>query len=141
MRIYLAGPEVFLPNAREIGEAKQRLCAERGITGLFPLDQDVANPGSKSAWADAIFRKNVELMDSADAVIANMTPFRGISMDGGTAFEMGYMRARGKLVLGYTNAAGTYVRRAIEAGIARSEMPSVDELGLSVESFDLADNL
>jgi len=168
-RIYLAGPEVFLPNAREIGEAKRRLCSERGATGLFPLDEEVPDAGSLAARADAIFRKNVELMDGADAVIANMSPFRGIGMDGGTAFEMGYMHARGKLVLGYTNAAGSYLRRAIEAGIARrhtsggvevaraagvAEAEGVaeeefavqviafeDEVGLRIESFGLADNL
>jgi len=168
-RIYLAGPEVFFPNAREIGEAKRTLCADHGATGLFPLDEDVPDAGSKSAWADAIFRKNLELMDGADAVIANMSPFRGIGMDGGTAFEMGYMHARGKLVLGYTSAAGSYLHRAIEAGIARRRTSGgvevaraaggawakgvaeeefavqgiafEDEFGLRIESFGLADNL
>ena len=37
-RIYLAGPEVFLPDARVIGEAKARLCAAAGFEGIFPLD-------------------------------------------------------------------------------------------------------
>jgi nucleoside 2-deoxyribosyltransferase len=26
LRVYLAGPEVFFPNAREQGETKKRLC-------------------------------------------------------------------------------------------------------------------
>jgi nucleoside 2-deoxyribosyltransferase len=37
-RIYLAGPEVFLPNANDIGAAKAALCAEAGFEGVFPLD-------------------------------------------------------------------------------------------------------
>src|SRR6476620_7652217 len=37
-RIYLAGPEVFLPNAREVGEGKRRIAAEAGFEGVFPLD-------------------------------------------------------------------------------------------------------
>src|SRR5215469_7956330 len=32
-RIYLAGPEVFLPEARAIGAAKCRLAAEAGLEG------------------------------------------------------------------------------------------------------------
>ena len=37
-RIYLAGPEVFLPEARAIGVEKCRLAAEAGFEGAFPLD-------------------------------------------------------------------------------------------------------
>ena len=37
-RIYLAGPEVFLPDAIAVGAAKCRLAAEAGLEGAFPLD-------------------------------------------------------------------------------------------------------
>ena len=33
MKIYLAGPEVFLPDAVQIGQAKKRLCAAYGFEG------------------------------------------------------------------------------------------------------------
>ena len=42
-------------------------------------------------------------MRSCDAAVANLTPFRGVSADAGTAFEVGFMRALGRPVLGYTN--------------------------------------
>ena len=42
-------------------------------------------------------------MDSADAIIANLTPFRGIAADTGTCFELGYMCAQGKPAFAYTN--------------------------------------
>ena len=37
-RIYLAGPEVFLPDAEQIGDAKKKLCMAYGYEGIFPLD-------------------------------------------------------------------------------------------------------
>ena len=35
-RVYLAGPEVFLANARAIGARKQAICARYGLCGIFP---------------------------------------------------------------------------------------------------------
>ena len=46
-RIYLAGPEVFLVNARDIGAQKRAICEQRGLIGVFPGDEeDPCNP----AW-------------------------------------------------------------------------------------------
>ncbi len=41
MKIYLAGPDVFLPDAIEIGHRKAAICARHGLTGLYPLDNAV----------------------------------------------------------------------------------------------------
>ncbi len=38
-------------------------------------------------------------IDASDALIANITPFRGPHMDPGTAWEIGYAEARGKPVI------------------------------------------
>lgn len=113
-RIYLAGPEVFLPDAHEIGRAKQHICAEAGLEGVFPLDADIDLSGlDKPEQARRIALGNEGLMRSCQGIIANLTPFRGVSMDSGTAFEVGYMRALGKVVLGYTNAGpADYASRA-----------------------------
>lgn len=35
IRIYLAGPEVFLAEAREIGARKRAICARHGLVGVF----------------------------------------------------------------------------------------------------------
>ena len=40
-RVYLAGPDVFLPDALAVGEAKKRLCADHGLEGVFPLDNPI----------------------------------------------------------------------------------------------------
>ncbi len=38
MRVYLAGPDVFLPDPHARGAALKRICARHGLTGVFPLD-------------------------------------------------------------------------------------------------------
>ena len=95
MKIYLAGPDVFLPDAVEIGRRKVDICARHGLTGLYPLDN-----AFDAAAGDAslrIFRGNEAMMIEACAVIANLTPFRGPGADSGTVYELGYMAGRGKL--------------------------------------------
>jgi nucleoside 2-deoxyribosyltransferase len=141
-RIYLAGPEVFLPDALAIGGEKCRLAAEAGFDGLFPLDGSLDLAGlDKPEAARRIALANEALMRSADAIIANLTPFRGASMDSGTAYEVGFMRALGKIVLGYTNAGDDYASRA---QIIRRTPPlpyDCDRADLDVEDFGLAENL
>jgi nucleoside 2-deoxyribosyltransferase len=36
-RIYLAGPDVFLPDAIEAGKRKKVLCQKYGFEGVYPL--------------------------------------------------------------------------------------------------------
>lgn len=130
-RVYLAGPDVFFPNAVEIGEEKKRICARYGFEGVFPLDADfkpLFDIDSPAEQGYRTFDLMVGLMDSCDLAIANLTPFRGPSMDVGTAIEMGYMHGCGKPVLGYTNVAADYAGR-------------VPPDGFTVEPFGLADNL
>lgn len=129
LRAYLAGPEVFLPDAAEVGAQKQKLCAEAGFEGLFPLDQALDLDGlSPQDQARRIFEANVNLMRRCDVIIANCTPFRGPSCDVGTAVEIGFMLGQGKPVFAYSNESSDYVDR-VTAG------------RLAVENFGLADNL
>lgn len=141
-RIYLAGPEVFLPDALAIGAEKCRLAADAGFEGLFPLDASLDLAGlSKAEAARRIALANEALMRSADAIIANLTPFRGASMDSGTAYEVGFMRALGKTVLGYTNAGGDYASRARNYRSGPQLPYDCDRADLDVEDFGLAENL
>ena len=39
-RVYLAGPEVFLVNARDVGARKRAICARHGLVGIFPADEE-----------------------------------------------------------------------------------------------------
>jgi len=141
-RVYLAGPEVFLPNALEVGRAKVAMAKEAGFEGLFPLEQQLdLDALPKTEQARRISLANEALMRSADLLIANLTPFRGVSMDAGTAFEVGYMRAIGRPVLGYTNVPGDYRSRA-EAFRRRGIPPGdSDASGFEIEDFGMAENL
>ena len=39
-RVYLAGPDVFLANARDIGARKRAICERHGLIGVFPGDEE-----------------------------------------------------------------------------------------------------
>lgn len=141
-RIYLAGPEVFLPDALAAGRRKQALCDAYGFEGVFPLDTALDLAGlEKFESARRISLANEELMRGCQLLIANVTPFRGVSMDAGTAFEVGFMRALGRPVLGYTNTP-LDLRRRSEMMRAGQQLPfDCDAGGIAVEDFDLAENL
>ncbi len=138
-RIYLAGPEVFLPDALAVGAHKAALCAEHGLEGVFPLDAGLDLAGlAKPEQARRISAANEGLMRSCAGLIANLTPFRGVSMDAGTAFEVGFMRALGRPVLGYTNVTADYRERA-EAwrrAVPHLTLPDADHPEAEIEDFD-----
>ena len=141
--IYLAGPEVFFPDPLRHGAALKKICAARGAVGHFPLDNqaDVADP-DPDVMAANISRADEALVRRCDAVIANMQPFRGASMDPGTIFEMGFARGLGKLVVGYT----TDPRRMRDKLLAVMPLTATsdglrDPQGLLCNDFGLVDNL
>jgi nucleoside 2-deoxyribosyltransferase len=141
MKIYLAGPDVFLPDAVGIGRRKAELCARHGLVGLYPLDNAVNLAASDASLA--IFKGNEAMMDAADAIIANLTPFRGPGADAGTVYELGYMAGSGKLLFAYSNDPATYAERVARTHrVTKSSSGSlVDDDGLVVEDFGLSDNL
>jgi len=136
-RIYLAGPEVFFPAAEHqaIVAEKKRLLQEYGLEGIDPLDTELALSANEAKFrrGHRIYRANRELMDSCDAIIANLTPFRGISADPGTVFEVGYMIGQGKPAFGFTLESRYYWERA--------GATDLDELGHTIEDFEMSDNL
>lgn len=141
-RIYLAGPEVFLPDAIEIGRRKKALCVAAGFEGVFPLDLPVDLAGlSRPEQAARIQAACEAQMRACDLAIANMTPFRGVSMDAGTAYEMGFMRASGKPVLGYTNVTADLAARARAFRVRGIPPSDCDRPDAEIEDFGLADNL
>ena len=146
MRIYLAGPEVFLANADDVGARKKALCAHFGFTGLFPLDTVIAHSDSPVATGFAISAANEGLIASADIVIANLTPFRGPSADVGTVYEIGLARGMGKVIHGYSNSPELYTDRVFHhCGTGNINDQPAGELrdrdGLKIEEFGLRDNL
>ena len=138
MRVYLAGPEVFLRDGAAVGAAKVAVCARYGFVAEFPLA-----PGPMEAAA--IYDRNEAMMRGCDALVANLTPFRGPSADPGTVYELGFMRGLGKPCFAYAAIAGDLAARTIAfLGPRLRRRPDgvwEDEDGMAIEAFGLADNL
>ena len=139
LRVYLAGFDVFRPDAVAHGRKLAALCADAGFEGLYPLDNTLPEHlghGERAAW---IYAANLDLIRRADLVMANIDDFRGPGEpDSGTAFEIGFAVALGKGVWGYTTDTGTLIDRV-------PATPSPDgplcERGFLVEDFGLSKNL
>ena len=146
IRVYLAGPEVFLGNAKEMGERKKALCKKYGFEGVFPIDieVDVKDKDPKEVGL-CISSINENLIKSCEIVIANITPFRGPSADVGTAYEMGFARALGKIIFAYSNTAMPFTERTVkslDSQVSRSTDGKLRDInGMSIEEFGLIDNL
>ena len=71
VRVYLAGPEVFLANAREIGALKRAICERHGLVGIFPADEEDAFDRvlSLRERALAISRAMERVMRGCDAMM------------------------------------------------------------------------
>ena len=140
MNVYLAGPDVFLPDALDIGRRKREICTRYGVTGHYPLDNTIDRKAADASLR--IFKGNQAMMDECSAIIANFTPFRGPGADPGTVYELGYMAARGKFCLGYSNDPASYADRVRRfTTVTSHDGRLVDADGLSVEDFGLNDNL
>ncbi len=136
-KLYLAGPDVFLPDALAVGARKRALCAAHGFEGLFPLDGNGVEP---EASAKRIYDANIDLLRRSDGLVANLTPFRGISADVGTVYEVAYALALGLPVFAYTEDPahlGTRIRAAFKSGADTAYAGD----GMIVEDFGLPDNL
>jgi nucleoside 2-deoxyribosyltransferase len=136
MKAFLAGPDVFLPNAAANAAAKIAICARYGIQGIAPLDDATASLPEDQAWR-LIYRKDIEMMRQCDIIIANLTPYRGTSADAGTLIEVGWFLGQSKPVFGYSNCAELFQARSL-AYLAAIADPIPN---LAVEGFGLADNL
>ena len=134
LSVYVAGPEVFLPDAAAVFRRKAAICATHGIAMRAPLDDavDLAAPDASRR----IYRQNRAMMLECDAIVANLTPFRGPSADDGTAFELGFFDALGRPAFAYSNAAGGLAERTLAFLAAWP-----DPVAMAVEDFSLPANL
>lgn len=143
-KVYLAGPDVFLPDAVAIGARKKELCAKYGFEGLYPFDNEIPSNLHGERIDRLIYRANERMIRAADLGICNLTPFRGASADSGTVFELGMLIGFGKRVFGYSNITSDYLDRvrALKSGVSNSvENVWRDSNGMMIENFANADNL
>lgn len=132
-KLYLAGPDVFRPDAAAWAAGVVARCRERGHRALVPLD-------GAGATAGDIYRNNLRLIAEADVVLANLNPFRGDEPDSGTCVEIGYALALGKLVIGYADDLRPLRERLGSSGPG-ADGRYRDGAGNALEDFGLPFNL
>lgn len=145
-KVYIAGFDVFRANAECVFASIRTSAALLGLQALIPTDGElnVGKDGTPAQVAFKIREANITLLRSADAVIANLAPFRGIEPDAGTVYEVGFAQALGLPVAGYSNSRASYASRVgavieckrYEDGCLREVQTS-----MAVEDFGLPMNL
>lgn len=149
-KIYIAGPDVFFENSFQIGETKKELCLKYGFEGIYPLDLLPADLFSDkyttNEQAKIIKNGCVKGIKDCDILIANMTPFRGVSMDVGTANEIGLAHMVDKDIYGYSLNSQSYLEKIKNNGnIFSSEQHENGETYFDndksvIENFNKIDN-
>jgi len=135
-KIYLAGFDVFYPNAVERGEEMKKICSAYGFEGFFPLD-------IKAEGASEIFQELMRMLRECDIIVANLAPFRGAEPDSGTCFECGAGYALGKPLYGYIPSKATIIQTVSRhhGPVAQKGDLWLDKSGVLIEDFDLPLNL
>ncbi len=132
MKLYLAGPDVFRADVAAWCERVRSLCRAAGHQALVPID-------TAQTTAAEIYRHNLRLIGEADAVLANLNPFRGTEPDSGTCVEIGYALALRMPVIGYAQDMRPLRQRL--AATAGADGVWRDAAGCAVEDFGLPCNL
>ncbi len=144
--VYLAGPDAQAPDAAAVLAAKRAQVEAAGFSASGPVAPDASAErdeiAARSAYADTLAR-----LREADAVIANLSPWRGPSADASTAFEVGFAAALGKPVFAYANVtdeAEADVLGRVQAWIGAQEGDDgrwTDADGAAVEDMGFPETL
>ena len=148
-KIYIAGPDVFRLDWPDFARQVMGVCEQHGVTPVFPIPADenmdqpdlegIVTMGSPE-MAREIMWECISSIHSADAVIANLSPFRGDEPDSGTVFEVATAYALGKPVVGYTTDKRAILERHPDASVTDAG-GRVDRQGCLIEHFGLPCNL
>ncbi|WP_417585545.1 nucleoside 2-deoxyribosyltransferase [Nitrincola sp.] len=141
-QVYLAGPSVFYLDVATLSAQLKADCRKLGMEPLYPLDNEIGQL-KPVEMAQAIAQANIGMIQQADAIIADISCFRGTAMDVGTAFEIGMAVQRGIPVISYTDAPRPdYLSRvkAADANVQQTRGVWMDRVGM-IEDFGLQENL
>lgn len=145
MRVYIAGPEVFLPNFQKVFREKGEICQKYDIEAIFPFDGELSDEQIKTnprLGAGIIYKNNIELINKCQGLIANITPFRGVHMDPGTSFEIGYAIGMKMEISCYTQDGRDLLSRAGDGNKTCTRcLKPVDRDGYLIENFGMSENL
>ncbi len=145
--LYLAGPDLWFPDALAHAQRKRALCEAAGFKGVTCIDGVLTETEPSEAMAREIYADNIARIRQCDGLVANLTPWRGPGCDPGTAFEAGFAAALGKPVFAYLNVAdeddADHRGRVDMIMGARHDEDGRwrDGLGNEIEDFGLPENL
>ncbi len=145
--VFLSGPDQWAPAADDLMARKRHLVEAAGLAPLdarrrFEIETNNEEVAAREIYADVLSR-----LRQSDAVIANLTPWRGVGCDPGAAFECGFAAALGKPVFAYMNVMNeeeAELRERVDLlfGAALSEDGAWrDADGAAIEDFGLPENL
>lgn len=126
-KVYIAGPDVFRSDAAGYFAYVRDYALSFNLQALIPLDNEAPVSNSEGTLSKNIYEANLKMIRDCDLVIANITPFRGVSLDPGTAFEIGYAKSLGLRVIGFTHDGREYKQRVPNPAPSH---PSVEDFGL-----------
>ncbi|GAL85318.1 nucleoside 2-deoxyribosyltransferase [Sporocytophaga myxococcoides] len=127
MKIYLAGPDVFRQNAKEHFEKLNNFLSQKGHKALIPLDNQI-DPTKAELVCEQIFNGNIQMIEMADVVVANIDPFRGACMDDGTAFEIGMAFGKKKKIYAYCTEPECTIPETTKKMFDISKQPEYSEI-------------
>jgi nucleoside 2-deoxyribosyltransferase len=115
MKIYLAGP-LFTTAERRFNARLKELLAGKGHDVWLPQESE-----QESMTPEEIFQKDVQGIDCAEAVVANMD---GPDPDSGTCWECGYAYKKKPIIVFRTDFRAAYeIRHDLEIGLDRDQAP------------------
>lgn len=132
--IYFAGPDVFNLDYDNHKKKIKQYCQRYGMTPLLPADTEIVCDDPLQL-AKLIYQQNIQYIQLADIVVANVSSFRGYEPDSGTMFEVGFAIASGKTVWCYQVPDKPLI------DIIPQREPGIDSDDHIVEDFGLPLNL
>lgn len=145
--VFLAGPDLFYPEGQALIAAKKAACETAGFIGVAGGEGRPSRAASDEADARGAYADTLIQLRSCEALIANLTPWRGPGCDPGTAFEVGFAAALGMPVFAYLNVLQedeAEYRGRVEAYMG-AELDRLgrwrDPDGCEIEDFGLAESL
>lgn len=126
--VYFAGPQVFSNDCDSYFKEMTGYCRELSITPIFPVD-------SECKTSVDIYNSNIRKITHSNYVLASLEPFMGISLDVGTAFEVGYAKSLNKKVIGFYDEELPKVyadraRSAVGESFNFKKYPKIEDFGL-----------
>ena len=109
-KILFAGFEQLTSNYTTLRNHIVALCAKYDYKAVFPAENKGRNKSGKLYdtpldEAKAVYRNNLQRIDSVDSVIANLNYFNGCGFcTNDAAFMVGYAAAKEKQILGFVDA-------------------------------------